>query len=158
MAKEVVKPNNPFSTKRWKEFQAPQSLQDLLQIDREYSVYKGKIDGETSFFLVGKFGEHLYAYSISKENLCQLEKLQERLKSLNCKFKQNENVNPFEGWKEGELNQSISNYEARVNHMGGRHDYCVGRFGDSCYTYPIMDRKFGHEIDWVQALGVYVHF
>lgn len=150
MAKE---PTNPFSTKKWKEFQAPQDLLNLLQIDGEYSVYKGKIDGETSFFLVGKFGEHLYAYSICKEHLDQLEKLQDRLNKLNCKFKRNENVNPFEGWQKVELNQNFPNYEARV--YQGR-EYCIGRFGDSCYTYPVLRKKFGHEIDWVQALGVYV--
>ena len=155
MAKESTP--NPFSTKRWKKFQAPQNLQELLKEDKEYSVWKGKIDGETSFYLVGKFGE-LYACSISKENLCQLEKLQERLKKLNCKFTPNEEVNPFEGWQEGELNQTLSNYEAKINRIGGMRDYCVGRFGDSCYVYPIMDRHFGHERDWVQALGVFVRF
>ncbi|MBO7094676.1 hypothetical protein J6V86_00290 [bacterium] len=157
MAKET-RPINPFSTKKWKKFQAPQSLLDLLKEDGEYSIYKGKIDDESSFFLVGKFGNELYAYSISKENLCQLEKLQERLKKLKCKFKQNEGVNPFEGWRQGLLNRAIGNYEARVSYTDSGRSYCVGRFGDSCYTFNMNDRKSGVEIDWVKALGVYVRY
>ena len=158
MAKEA-KPTNPFSTKRWKKFQAPQSLLDLLKEDGEYSIYKGKIDDETSFFLVGKFGSDTYAYSISKDNLCQLEKLQERLKKLKCTFKQNEDVNPFEGWHKELLNRTIENYEARVFYRdSGRRSYCFGRFGDSCYSFNMNDRKSGVEIDWVSALGVYVRY
>ena len=159
MAKET-RPINPFSTKRWHPFQAPQDcrLSDLLTNDGEYSIYKGKIDGETSFFLVGKFGNDLYACSISKENLCQLEKLQERLRNLNCRFKQNEDVNPFDGWQKEQLNLMIRNYEARVSRRGGGSNYCIGRFGDSCYTFNMNDRKSGVEIDWVSALGVCVRY
>jgi hypothetical protein len=150
---------NPFSTKRWKKFQAPQSLLDLLREDREYSVYRGKIDDESSFFLVGKFGNDVYAYSISKENLCQLEKLQERLKKLNCKFKQNGEVNPFEGWHREPVNLKIQNYEARMSRRENGSIYYIGRFGNYCYTFNMSNHnKSGIEIDWVSALGVCVHY
>ncbi len=158
MAKET-KSINPFSTKRWKKFQAPQCLQDLLEEDREYSIYKGKIDGESSFFLVGKFGSDIYAYGIAKENLCQLENLLDRLKKLDCKFKQNWAVNPFVGWNKEPVNLQIDNYEARMSRRENGCVYCVGRFGNSCYTFDMSKRnKSGIEIDWVSALGVCVHY
>jgi len=157
-----TRPKNPFSTKRWKKlkFQAPQDCCDLLTNDGEYSVYKGKIDGETSFFLVGRFGSDIYACSISKERLSQLENLQDKLRTLNCRFKQNESVNPFEGWQKVQLNMMIRNYEARVSRRESGSNYCIGRFGDSCYTFNISDkdRRSGIEIDWVRALGVCVRY
>ena len=152
MAKEK-KPINPFSTKKWKKFQAPQSLSDLLQTDGEYTVHYGKIDGETSFFMVGKFGRELYAYAISVDNLTQLEKLRNRLDNLRCEFRENADVNPFRGWEKCPLNQSIPNNVVKLFGEGNRRFY-VGRHGDSCYRFLASHRNSGRELDWVQNLGV----
>lgn len=162
MAKKASKPRNPFSTEKWKLFkEAPQSLRNLLENDGDYTPYRGRIDGEESFFFVGRFDEKLYAYSIKRENLSQVEKLKEkRLAGLNCRFIVNVDMNPFDGcWELESLDSKnktkVPHYEVKPQ-QSQNSIYYVGGFWDKCYVLRGSAYRTGHEIDWVKVLGVYV--
>lgn len=148
---------NPFSTKKWRRIkETPSNLANLLSESGDYSVYNGCVDGETSFFFVGKFGQNLYVYPINRGHLGQVEYTQERIERLNCRFRPNYSINPFERWKKSAINQSIPNYEAKLI-RDGKDGYFIGRYNDTCYTIKANDSSVGCEVDWVKSLGVFVH-
>ena len=153
MAKET-KPKNPFSTKNWKRLEALPSGIDRLD-NMWYTTYYGTLNGERSYYLVGAFNDEFYAYSICVENLSQFQKLKERLNGLNCTFKVNKSVNPFNNaaaWEKHDCGSGDS-YLARIS--SNRKCY-IGMFGGQCYIMPTRYKQYGRERDWIVALGVCV--
>ena len=105
--------------------------------------------------LVGAFNDEFYAYSICVENLSQFQKVKERLNGLNCTFKVNKSVNPFNNaaaWEKHDCGSGDS-YLARIS--SNRKCY-IGMFGGQCYIMPTRYKQYGRERDWIVALGVCV--
>ena len=147
MPKQEIK--NPFSTKKWcKMSKIPGEVVALK--DREYTPFRGRINGECSIFFVGKFEDAYYAYSISKENLSQAESLQKRLTTNGCIFRPNLKLNPFgEGWSPTNIASTLENGEVRVSKTS-----MLGRSNDELYVfYSLIHKVIGCEEDWLRLLG-----
>ena len=156
MAKET-KSANSSPTKGWRKLETLPPDMTVELKDKECTTYYGTINGIRGYYLIVLYEGGLYFFSFHKENLSKFKNLKKRLEDLNCKFKPNEAVDPCTDslWTRYEFETNLSNYEGRIS---SNRDYIIVGFGKHCCKMPTKGQRVDHEIDWIETLGVFMHW